>query len=136
MADKYILVDADQNIYYFEKKGLFDFLNEVDDEENDMVNYRVLESFPLPLAWANENISSSIREEFDEQHRPFGNFCPFDMNRVWPQDAVLILKNNSIFVPKKREVKKEIIRYEYGDPTPTRSRPSTKRAASKKSTKK
>lgn len=128
MADTYIVVDSDRNIYYFDKKGFYDFANEVGEKDEDKIGYVFLESFPLPNDEACMDVEDGEPEDEDEEverdaeGHPYGQFCPFTGD-LWPDNALLALKNKTIFVPGKTEVTKVV--EEYGEPA--RVRPPRKR---------
>lgn len=103
MADKYWIIDSNQSTYYFNKKGFYDFINGVDEEPEDRVNYKFFDSIPLPLAGVKLDGGDDEDNGHDAQGHPFGHYCPFD-DVTWPEDHLLAFKNKTVFVPVKREV--------------------------------
>jgi len=111
---EYIVVTYDQDVFFYNTdKGLLDFLNEVDEaEEDEKRHWTVLPKFPVPTFQ--------------------GNYCPMSHDG-WRPDNVLIFKNGSIFVPSKNTIEKKIVSYEYTVDSPVppakrRGRPPSKKS--------
>jgi hypothetical protein len=139
MGDKFLVVDADQEIYYFDEPNLYHFLNEVGVEEDEKVGYDVLHSFPLPepddmtddddtdddAAAEEEEVDYGL-EEYDGDNRPYGDYCPFGAT-LWPSSKVFILNltTKRVFVPQKKKVTKTVEAFEYVPPLPPQPRNRT-----------
>lgn len=122
---KNIVVTAENEIYFFEDKKLYEFLNEeeewVPEDENDRMNWKVLSAFPTP---AKE-----------------GSYCPFTYWNVatdkalWPTGSLIILRGDKLFVPEKRVTTRTITSEVYAPPARNRKKSvkaPAKKAASKK----
>lgn len=129
MADKYWIIDSDQSVYYYDKKGFYEFINGVNEEPEDKVDYKFFDNFPLPLAGVKLD-GEDENNGHDAQGHPFGHYCPFDEVN-WPTNYLLAFKNKQIFVPVKKEVTRIV--EEWCEPTPTtRPRTPTKKRPTKK----
>lgn len=126
MSEEYIVVTQDRSIYYFDKKGFYNFVNEESKEEDEKVGYIFLEDFPRPNKEASLEDEDETPIAFDRHNRPFGQFCPFSQEELWPENALLVLKDQHIFVPPKKEEIKTITVYKYSEEpsTPRRRTPA------------
>src|SRR5690242_20271927 len=130
MADEYIIVNSSQNIHYYDEKTFFEFLNEAVRQSRDGSGYSFLSKFPMPNSGTFVGGSRDMGR--DSKGRPMGRFCPFGDSKSWPANALLVLKNGTIFVPEKIRVTKIV--EEYGLPN-TDATPAVKKVPKTTSTK-
>jgi hypothetical protein len=124
MANQYIVVDATRSTYYFDEESFYNFVNEVDEEDDDdKMEYIFLDQFPLPDD--NSSLDDDDDKDYgrDEDGRPMGNYCPF--SNLWPSNALFVLKNGATFVPGKKQATKTITITEYCEPAPKPKRTRT-----------
>lgn len=121
----YVVVDNCRTVYYFDEPSFYNFVNEVDvEDEDDRENYTFLKEFPLP---GREDEGNDLGR--DPQGRPFGEYCPFDVQ--WPGNALFVLKDGQTFLPDTKEVEKTVTATLWCEPTPKPTRTRTRTPAQK-----
>ena len=140
-GDEFILVTGGQDIYAFDdEQTVIDFLNEKGvKDQDDRNHWEVLQKFPMPKvygagpgpAWISPSPSDDDDDE-DEDEEWWGEkhtWCPFGRTGPWTENCVLILKNGTVYVPKRQMVKKMVEQVEWvAPPSPP---PPVKKAPAK-----
>ena len=136
MADEYIVVDGNRNMYYFDQEEFYKFVNGEregyegeDEDDEDKEEYVFLSKFPLPTPDTTLE-ESNHRLRHDEDGHPIGVYCPFSGGQ-WDGNELFVMKNGVPFIPDKKVVEKTVSVAQWVEPTPKPTRTRTRTPAQK-----
>lgn len=142
MSNEYIVVDYSQRIRYFDEKTFYKFINEGIVSGRLTSGYTFMKKFPLPSnnsTLENPNDQHDARDwGKDSKGHRMGRYCPFGVDKGWKPTDLIVLRNGTIFVPKKVMVTKVVEEFAPdtdATPAPKINPPAAKKAPAKKTRK-